>query len=142
MSESTTSHNNHFNCSIILLSLFGSFSTLTKRFRLQFKILVSINISFQLSHNCSITSYHIKRIPPILQIKQGINIGFSRCPHTVCNLHWGLCVGRNPQGSSSGRTAGRKSCRRATSSCLHSHSSLHPAAAPQTPVDTNKPHVS
>ena len=64
---------------------------------------------------------------------------FSKCSIcTVCNLHWGQFVGQNQRDSSNGRTAGRKSCRRATSSCLRSHSSLHPAAAPQTPEHTPK----
>lgn len=55
---------------------------------------------------------------------------------TVCNLRWGPCVGRTRRGSNSERTAGKKSCRRATSSCQRSRSSLRPAAAPQTPTDT------
>lgn len=37
------------------------------------------------------------------------------------------------QGSSSGRTAGRRRCRTATSRCQHSHSSPRPAGAHQTP---------
>lgn len=52
---------------------------------------------------------------------------------TVCSLRWGRCGVRSPRDSSSGRTAGRKHCRKATSSFQHSRSSQHPATAPQTP---------
>lgn len=60
----------------------------------------------------------------------------GRGRRTGCSLRWGRCGGRTLRGSNSGRTAGRRSCRRATSSCRRSRSSPRPAAAPQTPADT------
>lgn len=55
---------------------------------------------------------------------------------TWCSLPSGQFSFRSQQDSSSGRTAERKHYRTTTSSYQHSHSSLHPAAVPQTPAGT------
>lgn len=57
---------------------------------------------------------------------------------TWCSLLKGQFSFQSPQDSSSGRTAGRRHCRTATSSCQHLHSNLHPAGAPQTPAGTRR----
>ncbi len=53
---------------------------------------------------------------------------------TVWSPRWGLCVVQIPRDSSSGKTAGKTSCKKATSSCQHLHSSPHLWATLQTPV--------
>lgn len=56
------------------------------------------------------------------------------CRPTVYSPRWGQCVAQIQLGNSSGRTAGRMNCRRATSSCQHLHSSLHPTTILQRPA--------
>lgn len=57
-----------------------------------------------------------------------------KCRLTVWSPRWDPCVVQIQLGRSNGKTAEKMSCRKATSNCLHSHSSRHRWAAPQRPA--------
>lgn len=57
-----------------------------------------------------------------------------KCRLTVWSPRWDPCVVQIQLGRSNGKTAEKMSCRKATSNCLHLHSSQHRWAAPQRPT--------